>query len=82
MENENSFGSHLTLDFKNCNPDKVNDLNLVFDISETFSWSKLNATYDKLNLTFQILARYEYYQKNCQDKKAKNLKSIFPKEVN
>lgn len=32
MENENCFGPHLTLDLRDCNPDKINDFDLVFDI--------------------------------------------------
>lgn len=32
MENQDCFGPHLTLDLKNCNPEKLKDFDLVFDI--------------------------------------------------
>lgn len=32
MENTNGFGPHLTLDLKKCDPEKLRDFDLVFDV--------------------------------------------------
>ena len=49
MKNENIFGPHLFLDLNKCNPDKLQDLDFIFnllnDLPEKISMTKITQPY-------------------------------------